>query len=111
MKLSSPLPTRSIAFAISGMVFSCTHILATCSYGNGRLVARLRFAERAAFFGFVDALDNNPPLGIESWDNLRGGVGYWSGRERPMTFSVGCSVLETALSIRTMQAFSSPPSP
>jgi hypothetical protein len=36
------------------MVFSCAHILATCSYGNGLLVARLRFAGRAAFFGVFD---------------------------------------------------------
>ena len=45
--------------------------------GNGRLVARLRFAGRAAFFDFLDALDNGPPRGIESWDYLRGGV-RWS---------------------------------
>jgi hypothetical protein len=41
----------------------------------------LRFAGRAAFFGVFDALDNDPPLGIESWDNLRGGVRFWSGGE------------------------------
>jgi hypothetical protein len=59
---------HAVAFAISGMVFSCAHILATLAWGNGRLVARLRIARRALFFGFVDALDNDPPRGFESWD-------------------------------------------
>ena len=52
MSLLCALPTRPIALAFSGIVFFCPHSLATRSYGNALLVARLRFAGREAFFSF-----------------------------------------------------------